>query len=93
MNPRSERIRIRHHPCSSPRIRILGFIIGLLGAYYIVADCIISPVRLATVFGRFRVLLFLVIIVGNSKMTKGQSSSSESSMPPGRSWTLLTPLP
>jgi len=44
-------------------IRILGFIIMLLGAYYIVGGLYNqSAFEWVTVFGRFAVLLFLIVI-------------------------------
>ena len=74
-------------------IRILGFIIGLLGAYYIVAGLNhLTAFAWATVFGRFAVLLFLVIISA-LKMTKATIILFGIIDAAGAVWTLLTLLP
>jgi hypothetical protein len=73
-------------------IRILGFIIALLGAYYIVAGLYhLTAFAWATVFGRFAVLLFLIVIAA-LKMTKATIILFGIIDAAGATWTLLTLL-
>ncbi len=74
-------------------IRILGFIIALLGVYYIVAGLYdLTAFAWASVFGRFAVLLFLVLI-SLLKLTKPSIILFGVFDAAGAVWTLLTLLP
>jgi hypothetical protein len=73
-------------------IRILGGIIALLGAYYIVAGLYnLIAFDWATVFGRFAVLLFLVLLA-LLKQAKPQLILFGLADTAGAIWTLLALL-
>ncbi len=75
-----------------PWVRILGFIIALLGVYYIVGGLYhLTALDWATVFGRFGVLVFLIMMV-LLKQTKATVILFGIVDSGGAVWTLLTLL-
>ena len=75
---------------NEPWIRILGFIIALLGVYYINAGLQgLTPFHWSTVWGRFALLAFLIIfsLLKQAKPTIILFGIIDSA---GAVWTLLT---